>query len=95
VWLYLLWPLFDPVFFNPIYAVYLMLILTLPALGYIYLALIGGRRINTGLLIACLCVFAVGEIYLRLRKPEQRWISPHPYPYYMFTGTPNSSGVWE
>jgi len=92
VWLYLLWPLFDPVFFNPTYAIYLMLILTLPALGYIYLALIGGRRINTGLLIACVCVFAVGEIYLHLRKPEHKWVVPHPHPYYMFTGIPNSSG---
>jgi lysophospholipase L1-like esterase len=99
VWLYLLWPLFDPVFFNSIYVVYLM-ILTLPALGYAYLALIGGTRINTGLLIACVCGFATGEVYLRLRisAPEHGWAAPiitgrrHPHPYYMFTGVPNSSG---
>ena len=96
-WLYLLWPLFDPVFFSPIYAVYLT-ILTLPALGYAYLALIGGRRINIGLLIVCVFGFAIGEIYLRLRipAPEQRWSAPivtnGQHPYYMFTGAPDSSG---
>jgi lysophospholipase L1-like esterase len=99
VWLYLVWPLFDPVFFNSIYAVYLT-ILTLPALGYAYLALVGGRRINTGLLVTCVCIFAIGEICLRLRTPapENRWAAPivtggrHLHPYYMFTGVPDSSG---
>ena len=97
VWLYLLWPLFYPVFLNPIYVIYLT-ILTLPALGYAYLALIGGRRINIGLLMACVFGFTLGETYLRLRipAPEQRWSAPivtnGQHPYYMFTGAPDSSG---
>ena len=97
VWLYLLWPLFDPVYVNPIYVVYLT-ILTLPALGYAYLALIGGRQINIGLMIACVFGFAIGETYLRLSipAPGQRQSAPiaanGQHPYYMFTGVPNSSG---
>lgn len=96
-WLFLLWPLFDPVFFTPIYAAYLT-VLTLPALGYTYLALIGGMRVNIGLLIACVLGFAIGESYLRFRipAPEQRWSAPivtnGQHPYYMFTGAPDSSG---
>jgi lysophospholipase L1-like esterase len=92
----LLWPLFNPVFFSPIYAIYLT-VLTLPALAYAYLALIGGSRINLGLLIALVFVFAVGEIYSRVRilQPEQRWSGPivrnGQHPYYMFTGAPNTS----
>ena len=42
-----------PVFFTPIYAIYLG-VLVLPALTYAYLAVIGGNRINLGLLIATL-----------------------------------------
>ena len=37
IWLYLLWPLFSPVYLNPIYVAYLM-ILTIPVLGYASLA---------------------------------------------------------
>jgi len=97
IWLYLLWPLFRPVYLNPIYVFYLM-ILTLPALAFAYLALVGGGRINIGLLITCVCGFAVGEIFLSLRipEPEQRFwaaiVSNGQRPYYMFTGAPNSSG---
>src|SRR5262249_4437344 len=90
-WIFLLWPLFSPVFFTPIYAIYLT-VLVLPALVYAYLALIGGNRINLGLLIASLFVFAIGESYLRLKviSPKQRWSGPiianGQHPYYMFTG---------
>src|SRR5215831_3614315 len=97
VWLYLIWPLFHPVYLNQIYVVFLM-ILTLPALGYAYLTLIGGKKVNIGLLIACVFTFTLGETYLRLwvPAPEQRWSGPivtnGQHPYYMFTGAPNSSG---
>src|SRR5262245_27577726 len=97
IWFYLLWPLFDPVYFNLFYVVYLT-IRTLPALAYAYLALVGGRQINTGMMIACVCGFAIGEIYLRLMvpAPEQRWSAPivtnGQHPYYMFTGAPYGSG---
>jgi hypothetical protein len=93
-WLYLLWPLFSPVFFTPIYAIYVT-VLVLPALLYAYLALIGGNRLNLGLLIASFCVFGIGETYLRLKvaPPEQRFSGPivtnGQHPYYMFTGAPN------
>ncbi|MGA8418951.1 MAG: hypothetical protein WB691_04175, partial [Pseudolabrys sp.] len=96
-WLYLLWPLFSPVYLNPIYVAYLM-ILTIPVLGYASLALIGSRRTNIGLLMGCVFGFAFGEIYLRLwiPEPEQRFSAPivmnGQRPYYMFTGVPNSSG---
>src|SRR5262249_12092446 len=85
------------VYFNLFYVVYLM-ILILPALAYAYLALVGGKQTNTGMLIACVCGFAIGEIYLRLMvpPPEQRWSAPivtnGQHPYYMFTGAPASSG---
>lgn len=94
-WIYLLWPLFSPVFFTPTYAIYLTA-LVLPALAYAYLALIGGNRINFGLLITLLFVFAVGETYLRLKvnPPERRFSGPivvnGQHPYYMFTGVPNT-----
>ena len=97
VWLYLLWPLLRPVYLNPTYVIYLTT-LTLPVLAYAYLALVGGRLINIGLLIACVFCFALGEIYLRLRipAPEQRFSAPivsnGQHPYYMFTGAPDSSG---
>ena len=97
VWLYLIWPLFTPVYLNQIYVVFLM-ILTLPALGYAYLTLIVGKKINIGLLIACVFAFTLGETYLRLwvPAPEQRWSAPivrnGQHPYYMFTGAPASSG---
>src|SRR5262249_45528181 len=97
VWLYLIWPLFHPVYLNQIYVVFLM-ILTLPALGYAYLTLIGGKKVNIGLLIACVFAFTLGETYLRLwvPAPEQRWSGPivtnGQHPYYMFTGAPDSSG---
>jgi hypothetical protein len=45
-WIYLLWPLFSPVFFTPIYAIYLTA-LVLPALAYAYLALIGIKVFET------------------------------------------------
>ena len=96
-WLFLLWPLFSPVFLSPIYAVYLAL-LVLPALAYAYLALIGGNRINFGLLIVSFLVFAIGETYLRLKitLPEERFSGPivtnGQYPYYMFAGAPNYVG---
>jgi hypothetical protein len=70
IWLYLLWPLFSPVYLNPIYVAYLM-ILTIPVLGYASLALVGSvGRPNVGLLMVAfrLCV---GEIYLRLWIPRQ------------------------
>ena len=70
VWLYLLWPLLRPVYLNPTYVIYLTT-LTLPVLAYAYLALVGGRLINIGLLIACVFCFALGEIYLRLRILRQ------------------------
>jgi hypothetical protein len=94
-WLYLLWPLFSPIFFTPIYAIYLA-VLVLPALAYAYLALIGDNRINLSLLIASLFVFAIGETYLRLKSSplEQRGSAPivanGQHPYYMFTGAPNT-----
>src|SRR5262249_31036871 len=97
VWLYLIWPLFTPVYLNQIYVVFLI-ILTLPALGYAYLTLVGGKKINIGLLIACVFTFTLGETYLRLwvPAPEQRWSAPivtnGQHPYYMFTGAPDSSG---
>src|SRR5215831_5823421 len=97
VWLYLIWPLFTPVYLNQIYVVFLI-ILTLPALGYAYLTLVGGKKINIGLLIACVFAFTLGETYLRLwvPAPEQRWSGPivtnGQHPYYMFTGAPDSSG---
>jgi hypothetical protein len=94
-WLFLLWPLFSPIFFTPIYAVYLT-VLVLPALAYAYMALIGGNRINLGLLIASFFVFAIGETYLRLKvtPPEERFSGPivanGQHPYYGFTGIPNA-----
>jgi len=97
IWLYLLWPLFSPVYLNPIYIFYLM-VLTLPALGYASLALVGSRQINIGLLIGCVFGFALGEIYLRvwIPAPERRFSAPivsnGQRPYYMFTGAPNSRG---
>jgi lysophospholipase L1-like esterase len=97
IWLYLLWPLFSPVYLNPIYVAYLM-ILTIPVLGYASLALVGSRQTNVGLLMGCVFGFAFGEIYLRLwiPAPEQRFSAPivmnGQRPYYMFTGVPNSSG---
>ena len=87
-------------FFTPVYAIYLT-VLILPALAYAYLALIGGSRINLGLLIAYIFVFASGETYLRLKipPPEQRWSGPivtdGQRPYYMFTGAPNARGQME
>src|SRR5262249_60199011 len=65
VWLYLIWPLFTPVYLNQIYVVYLM-ILTLPALGYAYLALVGGKQFNIGLLMACGFGFTLVETCLHL-----------------------------
>ena len=97
VWLYLLWPLFDPVYFHAAYAIYLA-ILTLPALGYAYLALVGGRWINAALLVLLALGVAAGEAYVRLRiaPPEQRAAGPlianGQHPYYMFTGIPGSRG---
>jgi lysophospholipase L1-like esterase len=89
--------LFGPVYLNLTYVIYLTT-LTLPVLAFAYLALVGSRLINIGLLIACVCGLAIGEIYLRLRipAPEQRWSAPivrnGQHPYYMFTGAPHSSG---
>src|SRR5262249_10318049 len=97
LWLYMIWPLFAPVYLNQIYVVYLV-ILTLPALGYAYLALIGGKQVNIALLMACVFGFTLSETYLRLwvPAPEQRWSAPivtnGQHPYYMFTGAPDSSG---
>ena len=96
VWLYLLWPLFDPVFFSLTYVIYMM-VLTLPVLVYAYLALIGGAGINAALLIVSFLAFTVGEIYLRLYvpAPEMRWsgtlLTDGLHPYYMFTGAPGST----
>jgi len=94
-WFYLLWPLFTPLYFTPKYFLYLAM-LVIPALVYAYLALIGGNRINFGLLVVLLFVFAIGEAYLRLVVPsEQRLSGPisanGQHPYYMFTGVPNTS----
>jgi hypothetical protein len=97
VYAYLLWPMFNPVFFNVKYAVYLM-VLTAPALTYAYLALIGGSRVNTALLIVGVLVFTIAETFLRLSEPEQSkspgsLFANGQHPYYMFTGAPGSSGV--
>jgi hypothetical protein len=91
---FLLWPIFDPVFFNVKYAVYL-LVVTLPAMTYAYLALVGSKRINTGLLIVAVLGFTIAEAALRLREPGQRpesIFADGQHPYYMFAGAPGSSG---
>ena len=96
-WLYLLWPLFSPVFFTPIYAIYLAALL-LPAIAYAYLALIGGHRTNLGLLICLFFVLATGETYLRLKvdprgdRFSRPIIANGQHPYYVFTGIPNTLG---
>lgn len=96
IWAYLLWPLFRPVYCSTAYAIYLSL-LTLPVLGYAYLALVGRRRTNVSLLILLVLGFIVGETYVRLRVPRvetgsEPLIANGQNPYYMFTGVPGSSG---
>src|SRR5215813_4208551 len=93
-WFYLLWPLFSPLYFTPKYFIYLAM-LVLPALAYAYLTLIGGNRINLGLLIGSVFVFTIGEAYLRLGTSTEEGGfesvgSNRQHPYYMFTGAPNS-----
>jgi lysophospholipase L1-like esterase len=92
-WLYLLWPLFHPIFLTPIYVAYVAT-LVLPAIGYAYLAAVGGKKINIGLLIIVIGGLAIGETVLRFRgSPSDGEFTPSftdgQVPYYMFTGEPN------
>src|SRR5262249_26189289 len=81
-------------YFTPKYFIYLAM-LVLPPLAYAYLALIGGNRINLGLLIVSFFVFAIGETYLRLVSSTEEGgfasIGTNgQQPYFMFTCVPNS-----
>jgi lysophospholipase L1-like esterase len=95
-WLFLLWPLLSPVFLTPIYVAYVATLM-LPAIGYAYLAVVGGAKINAGLLVVLVVGFAIGEIYVRHEPlaPENEMaeaiISAGQHPYYMYTGNPNST----
>src|SRR5262245_40612898 len=98
-WLYLIWPLFDPVYFTTAYVIYLA-ILTLPALSYAYLALVGRYWINASLIVLLILAVAAGETYVHTRFPnvEEKekssasLIANGQHPYYMFTGIPGSRG---
>lgn len=90
-WIYLLWPLFDPIFLTPIYVAYVATLI-LPAIGYGYLAAVGGKKINLGLLIILIAGLAIGESVLRFRAPSSASefsFNDGQVPYYMFTGPPN------
>jgi lysophospholipase L1-like esterase len=86
----------SPVFFRPIYFAYVATLM-LPAIGYAYLAFVGGPKINAGLLVVLVVGFAIGEAYVRREPspPENEIaatiISGRQHPYFMYTGNPNST----